>query len=84
MEKNKRGKTCSMHGKIRYIHGFGEEERELQRKNQWSGLNLLRIKLRLLQICRQVVGFHKKAGNFLNSTETDFLEELLEKYITVE
>jgi hypothetical protein len=58
--------------------------RELQWKRWWPGLNLLRIKLSLLHICSQVVGFHNKAGNFLNSTETDFLEELLEKYITVE
>lgn len=26
MEKNKRGKTCSMQGKITHVHGFGEEE----------------------------------------------------------
>jgi len=83
MEKNKRGKTCSMHGKIRHVHSFGEDK-NFSGERWWSGLNLLRIKLSLLQICWQVVGFHKKAGNFLNSTEIDFLEELFEKYIAVE
>jgi hypothetical protein len=81
MEENKRWKTCNIFGKIRRTQFW--RGRELKWKRWWSALNLLMIKFSLLQICWQVIGFHKKAGNFLNSTETDFLEELLEKYIAV-